>query len=155
ESLATSSADETVRLWETSTGREVRVVSGHEHVHGLAFSPDGRVVALGGSRHDAGLVLVETATGKERTLGEHGAAVSAVAFRPAGKTVVAGGRDKTVRFWDVGTGKEQRRLDGLRGEVRALALSSDGQSLLTTTFDVENGEASLVFRLWDTATGKE
>jgi RNA polymerase sigma factor (sigma-70 family) len=161
QTLATSSG-----LWQTSTGKEVRLIRGYG-AYDLAFSPDGGTLALAASRSDVpwyGLVLIETATGKERRLGEHGAAVKAVVFMPDGKTLISGSVDKTVRFWDVATGKELRRLNGLRGEVRALALTADGKSLLTTTYDIETAEvggqtqaigARLVGRLWDTATGKE
>lgn len=166
QTLATASGEGTVRLWQTSTGKEVGLIKGYG-VYDLAFSPDGGTLALAGSRHDVpwyGLVLIETATGKERRLGEHGAAVKAVLFTPDGKTLISGGVDKTVRFYDVATGKELRRLAGLRGEVRALALTADEKSLLTTTYDIETAEvggqtqvigARLVGRLWDTATGKE
>jgi RNA polymerase sigma factor (sigma-70 family) len=157
QTLATAGGDGTVRLWHTGTGKEVRLIEGYG-VYDLAFAPDGGTLALAASHRDVpwyGLVLIDTATGKERRLAEHSAAVQAVVFTLDGKTLISGGVDKTVRFHDVATGKELRRLGGLRGEVRTLALTPDGQSLLTTTFDVENFRGGLVCRLWDTATGKE
>src|SRR5206468_5832472 len=97
QSVATPSADGTVRLWHTTTGKEAGLIKGYG-VYDLAYAPDGATLALAASGQDVpwyGLVLIETATGKERLLGEHGAAVKAVVFTPDGKTLISGGVDKT------------------------------------------------------------
>jgi WD40 repeat protein len=47
--ILSGSEDNTIRLWETATGRELRRFEGHsELVYSVAFSPDGRY-ALSGS----------------------------------------------------------------------------------------------------------
>ena len=44
--IASASADQTVKFWETATGREVRTLKGHTKVADrVAFSPDGRTLA--------------------------------------------------------------------------------------------------------------
>src|SRR5258705_4790432 len=46
--LASASGDETARLWEVATGREIHVLKGHgSHVSAVAFSPDGKTLASG------------------------------------------------------------------------------------------------------------
>jgi WD40 repeat protein len=46
--LASGSADATVKLWDVASGREVRTLSGHARgVDSVAFSPDGRTLASG------------------------------------------------------------------------------------------------------------
>ena len=64
--------DETLKLWDVATGREIRTFSGHgDGVTSVSFSPDGKF-ALSGS-WDKTLKLWEVATGKEiRTFSGHG-----------------------------------------------------------------------------------
>src|SRR5215831_9485829 len=64
-----------------------------EHVHAIAFSPDGKLMATGGG--DSVIRLWDAASGELRgRLTGHEKNVSAVAFAPDGETLVSGGIDK-------------------------------------------------------------
>jgi dipeptidyl aminopeptidase/acylaminoacyl peptidase len=104
--------DNTIRLWDVSTGRERQRFLGHENfVYGVAFSPDGRWVLSGGGGTieghnnwqrgtDMSLRLWDVGSGREvhRFTG-HSAPVKSVAFSPDGKFALSGSEDGTARVW--------------------------------------------------------
>jgi WD40 repeat protein/serine/threonine protein kinase len=143
--LASSSADGTVRLWDAATGRETRVLRGHDKITYWALSPDGRGLASAGS--DQTVRLWDVATGRQvHVLRGHTAPILAVAFAPDGRRLASASEDHTARVWDTETGESRAVLSGHADLVRAVAFSPDGRHLASA------GEDCLV-RLWDAETG--
>ncbi len=134
--------DNTLRLWDWSTGRTLRLFHGHSaKVNDLAVSPDGRY-ALSGS-DDQTVIVWEIDSGRKiRTFRGHTDRVQGVSFTPDGKQAISGAWDKTVRLWDLATGREIRRFQGDSG-----AFSPDGNLLLS-------GNLDRGLRLWDRKTGR-
>jgi WD40 repeat protein len=141
--LASSSLDGTARLWETSSGREVRRFATGNSVFRVAWSPDGKTLASGG----LGLFvhLWDVPTGRERRQLEHLEGVTSLGFSRDGTQVLTAG--VAVRLWDVATGREVRRFRG-GPALMAAALSPDGRTLVTAGI----GQPVV---LWDLDTGKE
>src|SRR5262249_39036550 len=81
----------------------------------------------------------------------------AVALSSDGKRLVASSKDRTVRLWDVASGKVLRTFEGHAKAPHCLAFSPDGKLLATGSGDRSGGEDPERdgLRLWDGATGKE
>ena len=101
------SKDVAIRLWDVSTGKRQRTLTGHAAlIKRVAFSPDGNTLASWGSHDETAIRLWDVDSGKhKRTLTGHIQLVESVAFSPDGKTLVSGGLDSTSRLWDAVTGK--------------------------------------------------
>ena len=146
--LLTGAWDHAARLWDLTTGRLIRILSGHGGpVYSVAFSSTGRY-ALTGS-NDATARLWDVTTGScLHVLSGHADDVESVAFSPDGRLAATGSLDATAKLWDVRTGHEIRTFKGHQDSVTSVAFSPDGRYLLTGSWDK-------TARLWDTATGKE
>jgi len=149
KTVATGDANSTVYLWETSSGREARRLTGCQGgVAAIAFTLDGKRLASGDG--DGGLRVWDLSTGKDlwcQTLPRAGVA-SALAFSPDGKLLAAPRPDGgTLSLWDADTGKEVRRLTDTGATVSAVAFTPDGKLLLST-----DGEQDI--RVWDVTTGR-
>lgn len=102
--LATGGQDNTVKLWDVSTGHMLRTLSGHtSQVTAVAFSPDGRWLV---SASQDMTYRWEVVTGQVIPMGYHTFGVAVIAFNPKGKEVATGNVYSLVRLLDVPTGSE-------------------------------------------------
>jgi WD40 repeat protein len=104
QSIASSSADKTVRLWNAKTGAPIaRPLQGHTNaVWTVAFSPDGKTLASGSSDKTIRLWNIANIT-QPIPLGPplegHTESVWSVKFSPNGKLLVSGSADLSFRWW--------------------------------------------------------
>lgn len=144
-----------IRLWDPGTGQLLQTLEQGNIVPSLAFSPNGQLLAAGGSLPDttgSGYEYVtqlwDLDTGQVlRTLRGHENSIYDVAFSPDGHTLVTGSPDQTVRFWEVSAGQPGRILTDFRDAVVTIALSPDGRLLAS-------GDNAGEVRVWDVATGQ-
>jgi WD40 repeat protein len=86
--LASGANDDTIKIWDTSTGHVLRTLYGHSsNVNALAISRDGKLLASGS--------------------GDMTSKREIPTFKRGG--IVGGARDNTVRIWDVQTDAKSRR----------------------------------------------
>jgi len=142
---ASGFGDNTIRLWDAASGKNVGVLQGHtREVLSVAFSPDGKTIASGS--WDKTIRLWDAASGKSLSvLQGHTDSVWSVAFSPDGKTIASGSWDKTIRLWDAASGKSLSVLQGHTGSVYSVAFSPDGKTIASGSWDK-------TIRLWDAAS---
>jgi WD40 repeat protein len=120
--------------WHSSKGTPASVCS-------VAFSPDGRLLASGGTDGTVRVCAVDSAR-VVKTLEGYAESAWPVVFSPDGKVLAAGSYDRKVRFWEVATGKLVGAVEGHADYVFALAFSPDGKTLAT-------GSSDTLVRVWD------
>ena len=150
--VATGSEAARVQLWDSASGehRHTMYCLYPSPVVGVAFSPDGRLLA--GSTLQ-GVWLWDPASGEHRrTLTGHGGEFFwGVTFSPDGRLLASASSDGTVWLWDPASGEHLRTMtghesDGHRSDVYGVAFSPDGRLLASAGTDK-------TVRLWDPAAG--
>jgi WD40 repeat protein/serine/threonine protein kinase len=155
--LATADEAGRVRLWDWGTGQLQKIYKegNNDRVYSLAFSPDSKLLAIGGNQI---VQVLEVATGQERSvLRGHGNGVYHLNFSPDGsKLITISHFDPIAKLWDVATGTKQREFTGkAEAYVAGSAFGPDGTILATAEAHPFNRNLSGSVRLWDVATGKE
>jgi hypothetical protein len=143
--LVSGSLDETVKIWDVETGRELRTLKpDFGAVASVAYSADGRYIAAGG-REAAKTWNVQT--GRELfKLAADIPSVKSLAFSTDGKRLAAAGASGRTIICDLQTGEQKSVEDNVRF-VTSGAFSPDGRRLAT----VHDGLA----KVWDVETGRE
>jgi WD40 repeat protein len=89
----------------------------------------------------------------------HRGNVESVTFSPDGKFALSGSDDKTLRLWEVATGRELRSFVDPVGWINSVAFSPDGKYVLSG--GGSPGKVGRLFefeselKLWDRATGRQ
>lgn len=131
--LAAASGDGSVVVWDTISGREQMTLT-IPQASSVAFSPDGRLLAIGS--WDDTISLVEAATGQKlRTLQGHVDAVDCAAFSPDGTLLASGSQDGMIILWEVASGRKLTVLAGHQDHVTGLSFSQNGRLLASSSWD--------------------
>ncbi len=133
--LATGGQDKLIHLWNSSQGRILQTLTGHEHwVVALAFHPNGRLL-FSGSR-DRTIRQWDVSTG--RCLGMllgHTAEVSSLAVSGDGQSLISSSADQTLRIWDIKSRQLKQTIHGHQGAVNSVALHPNGREFASGSND--------------------
>jgi WD40 repeat protein len=115
----------TVRIWDVANARELRTVPTEGGVTALRFSPDGKLLAIGGGDTIIRLWDPERA-GQPRTISGHVGMVRSVVFSPDGSLLFSAADDGTARLWATQSGEELATLVSLNEGADWIAVTPDG-----------------------------
>ncbi len=143
-------------VWDSATGEPIGrldLPDPNDHCFGVAFSPDGRTAltaSLGSSPETGGSVHLWDLSGgvpaQPRARLAHPNAVVAAHFSPGGDVIASGSVDRSVRFWEVATGRQIAQSNPLPSVVEPVRFRPDGAAVFT-------GCGDGVGRWWDASTG--
>jgi WD40 repeat protein len=162
KSLLSAGGDGTIRIWDTTSGKQVRRIAAGPHgIHSLALSPDGTIAASVAWRKseskeqpgnveyvaETSVCLWQVATGMELRRIVVPGRPAFIAFAPNGSELVTCGADGVLRVWNQHDGAEIRRI-AIRPEASGvIAFSPDGKK-----FAIAQDEQA--FDIRDFATGR-
>ena len=134
KTIASSSKDKTIRIWNISSGKNITLEGHSAKVNSVLFSKDGMKIVS--ASDDKTIRIWNPYTGKCLTaLKGHSNYVTYAAFSYDGRQIVSSSWDKTIRIWNAYSGDNLSILKGHTEAVEFVTYSLDGKKILSTSDD--------------------
>ncbi|URD82781.1 WD domain, G-beta repeat [Musa troglodytarum] len=149
--ICTGSDDASLRIWNPKTGESVHIVRGCNYLDSLGYVVIGSLIAHSNSVEcigltpsspwaatgsmDQKLIIWDLQRSSVRCACDHEEGVTCLAWLGASRFVATGCVDGKVRVWDSLSGNCVRIFSGHTDTVQSLALSTDGNSLVSVSDD--------------------
>ena len=146
--IASASKDQSIKLWDSKTGKLIKTFAGHEHfVNSLCFDPTGKIL-LSGSEDNT---IVAWSISRGRILQKftgHSAPVTSVHFSPDGVHFASASDDNTVKIWHIRKASPEKTIRAHDQTIKSVRFSRDGKQIITGSIDRTS-------RIWDVETGRQ
>ncbi|KAH7061013.1 quinon protein alcohol dehydrogenase-like superfamily, partial [Paraphoma chrysanthemicola] len=144
--LASASSDNTVKIWDASSGACLQTLEGHsDSVKSVAFSHDS--ARLASASDDSTVKIWDASSGAcLQTLEGHSDSVKSVAFSHDSARLASASSDSTVKIWDASSGACLQTLEGHSDSVKSVAFSHDSARLASASSDS-------TVKIWDASSG--
>lgn len=152
EVLAAALLRGVVELWDTRTGDRLKTLTGHtDYVTAVAFAPGGRTLVTGSAGRDRSIRVWNVEKGEERysitpQTNGHKDWVLDVDVASNGRVFASASADKTIKLWDVETGRLIRTFTGHSSWVRSVQISRNNDYIVSGSKDGS-------VKVWDLKTG--
>ncbi len=136
--LVSGSQDQTLKLWDTASGRLIATLTGHQSwIRAVAISPDCQTLLSGSAE---GLLKIWRLDGLgqyrcEQSHVAHPGPVLSIAVHPNGQQAATSSTDRTIKLWNLATGSCTEIPDAHQRWVKSLTYSPDGQTLASGSQD--------------------
>ncbi len=152
QTLASGDNKGNISLWDLKTlqKKEIlipQILKQFTRIKSLTFSPDGQTLAAASQDgNSAKLCIWKLETEEVVEIHSKQKIVNSIAYNPAdSRILVSAGRDKTIKLWNISSGKEICTLSQHTKEVTSVAFSSNGKLLAS-------GSKDGIVNIWDTGS---
>lgn len=146
KTIVSGSWSKTIKVWNLQTGKLLRTLKSHSRIYHVAISNNGQTIVSNSG--DNIIQVWNLDTGELlRTLNGHSEFIHGLAISKDGQIIVSGGSDNTIKVWNLATenlldkvwnwatGNLWRTIKGHSDRVIRVAISDDGQTIVSGSWD--------------------